>query len=303
MKYVMFSGADTPVPRLGILHRNDIVDFQTLIGDQDNVPHSLLALIDTGPDVWQALANSAQAALSAGPPTDAVYRASAVHWHAPIPRPRKNIMCLGLNYKSHIAEGAKARGQELRVPDAPVIFTKAPTAISGPYDDIPAHIKVTSQMDWEAELAFIIGIGGTDIPRAEARKHVFGYTAINDVTARDLQFSHKQWFRGKSLDGFCPMGPCVVTADEFGDPQDKRVSLKVNGVVKQDASTSAMLFPVDIIVETLSLGMRLEPGDVISTGTPEGVGFGRTPPEFLHPGDLVQVVVEGIGTLRNQVIE
>ena len=302
MRYVMFSGPGAPAHRLGVLWGDDVVDLQRLIGDSGAVPRSLLELTEAGPDMWHAVAGKAQTALAAGPPAGAAHPSGGVRWHAPIPRPRKNVMCLGLNYKGHIAEGAKARGQELRVPDVPVIFTKAPTAVGGPYDDIPAHANVTSQVDWEAELAVIIGTGGTDISRAEARDHVFGYTAINDVTARDLQFAHKQWFRSKSLDGFCPMGPCVVTADEFGDPQAKRVSLTVNGVLKQDASTSAMLFPVDAIIEALSKGLRLEPGDVISTGTPEGVGFGRTPPEFLHPGDLVEVTVEGIGTLRNRIV-
>ena len=302
MRYVMFSGPGAPGPRLGVLWGDTVVDLQRLVGGSGTAPESLLELIEAGPDVWHAVADEAGTALTAGPPAGAAHASGDVRWHAPIPRPRKNVMCLGLNYASHIAEGARARGQELRVPKVPVIFTKAPTAVNGPYDDIPAHADVTSQVDWEAELAVIIGTGGAGIPRAAARDHVFGYTAINDVTARDLQFAHKQWFRGKSLDGFCPMGPCAVTADEFGDPQAKRVSLTVNGVVKQDASTSAMLFPVDIVIEALSKGMQLEPGDVISTGTPEGVGFGRTPPEFLQPGDVVEATVEGIGTLRNRVV-
>jgi 2-keto-4-pentenoate hydratase/2-oxohepta-3-ene-1,7-dioic acid hydratase in catechol pathway len=147
----------------------------------------------------------------------------------------------------------------------------------------------------------ILGVGGTNIARADSLSHVFGYTVINDVTARDLQAVHMQWFKGKSLDGFCPMGPCVVTADEFGDPQSKRVTCRVNGVVKQDANTRDMIFPVDLIIEVLSRGLTLEPGDIISSGTPEGVGMGRTPPEFLNDGDIVETEVEGIGVLRNRI--
>jgi 2-keto-4-pentenoate hydratase/2-oxohepta-3-ene-1,7-dioic acid hydratase in catechol pathway len=301
MRYVTFSPPGDAAPRLGVLHEGAVVDLARLFDGGPAAPVSLAALIDAGPDAWTAVAGRARAALSAGAPAAAVHGADEVRWHAPL-RPRKNVMCLGLNYSDHVAEGAKARGQELRLPEVPVIFTKAPTAVNGPFDDVPSHAGVTSQLDWEAELAFIVGTGGVDIPRGRALAHVFGYTVVNDVTARDLQFSHKQWFRGKSLDGCCPMGPCVVTADEFGDPQVKRVTSRVNGVVKQDASTDKMIFPVDVIIETLSRGMSLERGDVISTGTPEGVGFARTPPEFLHPGDVVEAEVEGIGVLRNRVV-
>jgi len=161
----------------------------------------------------------------------------------------------------------------------------------------------TQQVDWEAELGVIIGIGGRNIPRDRALRHVFGYTVINDVSARDLQMAHGQWFKGKSLDGSCPMGPYLVTADEFGDPQGKRLMCRVNGVTKQDASTADMIFPVASIIEWLSKGLTLEAGDIIATGTPEGVGLGRTPPEFLADGDLVETEVEGIGVLRNRIVK
>ena len=160
---------------------------------------------------------------------------------------------------------------------------------------------MTEQVDYEAELGVILGVDGKNIPRAQSLEHVFGYTVINDVSARDLQFRHKQWFKGKSLDGFCPMGPCIVTADEFGDPQNKRISLRVNGETRQDATTGDMIFPVDVIIEFLSRGMTLEAGDIIATGTPEGVGLGRTPPAYLNDGDLMETEIEGIGTLRNRV--
>jgi 2-keto-4-pentenoate hydratase/2-oxohepta-3-ene-1,7-dioic acid hydratase in catechol pathway len=157
-------------------------------------------------------------------------------------------------------------------------------------------------VDWEAELAVIMGVGGKNIPRDRAMSHVFGYTVVNDVTARDLQNAHMQFFKGKSLDTFCPMGPVVVTADEFGDPQHKAVKLRVNDVDKQNGNTSDMIFPIDQTIEVLSRGCTLEPGDIISTGTPEGVGMGRTPQEWLQVGDVMETEVEGIGILRNRVV-
>jgi 2-keto-4-pentenoate hydratase/2-oxohepta-3-ene-1,7-dioic acid hydratase in catechol pathway len=232
---------------------------------------------------------------------DAGYPISQVRWHAPIPRPSKNVFCLGRNYVAHAEEAAKARGQEVKIPTIPVIFTKAPTTVCGPFDDIPVDRGVTQQVDWEVELGAVMGKTGRNISRGDALTHVFGYTVINDVSARDLQQQHMQWFKGKSLDAFCPMGPLVVTADEFGDPQSKRLQLRVNGVSKQDASTAKMIFPVDVIIEWLSKGLTLEAGDIIATGTPEGVGMGRTPQEFLADGDVLETEVEGIGTLRNTI--
>ena len=199
-------------------------------------------------------------------------------------------------------EAAKARGQEFKLPAHPVFFTKAPTTVIGPYDDIVWDQRVTQQVDWEAELGVIIGVGGLNIRRGDAMSHVFGYTVINDVSARDLQTAHAQFFKGKSLDTFCPMGPVVVTADEYGDPQNKNVLLRVNGVEKQNGNTADMIFPIDQTIEVLSLGCTLEAGDIISTGTPEGVGMGRTPQEWLKVGDVMETEVEGIGVLRNRVV-
>jgi 2-keto-4-pentenoate hydratase/2-oxohepta-3-ene-1,7-dioic acid hydratase in catechol pathway len=174
--------------------------------------------------------------------------------------------------------------------------------VNGPFDPIPWDPAVTQQVDYEVELGVVIGTGGRNIPKSKALEHIFGYTVINDVSARDLQMRHLQWFKGKSLDGFCPMGPVVVTADEFGDPQTKRIMTRVNGVEKQNSTTANMIFPVDVIIEVLSRGMTLEPGDVIATGTPEGVGLGRTPQEFLNDGDVVETEVEHIGMLRNHIV-
>ena len=304
MKYVTFTPSGATAMRLGVLHGDAVVDIETLLGDAWTAaaPATLLALIEAGEGEWRRVAAAIETRLAGGAPRDVSHVGEEVRWHAPVPRPQKNIVCLGLNYRSHVEEGARARGQEIRMPTDPVFFTKAPTTVNGPFDDVSAHLDFTAQVDWEAELALVVGIAGVNISRDRALSHVFGYTVLNDITARDLQFAHKQWFRGKSLDGFCPIGPVVVTADEFGDPQHKRISSSVNGVVKQDATTADMLFPVDVIIERLSQGLTLEPGDIVSTGTPEGVGMGRTPQEFLHAGDIVEASVEGIGTLRNRIV-
>jgi len=221
---------------------------------------------------------------------------------APIPRPRKNVFCVGWNYLEHFDEGAKARPHLQELPAHPTFFTKAPTAVNGPFDPIPLHAHVTEKLDWEVELGVVIGRGGRDIAEADALKHVYGYTVINDVSAREVQRRHgQQWFKGKSLDGSCPMGPWIVTADEVPDPQALRVTCRLNGVVKQDASTAQMYFRIPRIIAELSAGLTLESGDVISTGTPAGVGHARTPPEFMRAGDVLETEVEGVGTLRNRI--
>jgi len=298
MRYLTFSLPDDRTSRFGVLRNNGIAEVATLTaGKWPGVPPaSLLELIHAGPDAWRRMADLVDTA------PDGAYRAADIRWHAPIPRPQKNIFCLGLNYRSHAIESATSRGREVKIPVAPVIFTKAPTTVNGPFDAIPWDPSVTQQLDYEAELGVILGANGKNIPRANARHHVFGYTALNDTTGRDLQATHVQWFKGKSLDGCCPMGPVVVTADEYGDPQTKRITLRINGETRQDANTAEMLFPIDAIIEWLSKGMTIEAGDIIATGTPEGVGLGRTPPEYLKDGDLIETEIEGIGTLRNRVI-
>lgn len=220
---------------------------------------------------------------------------------APLPEPRRNIICLGLNYAEHAKESAQARGREAKIPTHPVFFTKATNAVNGPYAGIPFDESVSAQIDWEAEMAIVIGRRGKNISSAEAMSYVFGYTIVNDVSARDIQFNHSQYFKGKSLDGACPMGPWIVTADEIPDPHNLAIRCRVNGVTKQEANTSMMIFKIPAIVEILSRGMTLEAGDVIATGTPSGAGFARTPPEFLKPGDEVECEVEGIGVIRNRV--
>ena len=221
---------------------------------------------------------------------------------APIPRPRKNVFCVGWNYLAHFEEGARARPQVQEMPAHPAFFTKAPTAVNGPFDPIPLHAGVTEKLDWEVELGVVIGRGGRDIAEADAMKHVYGYTVVNDISAREVQRQHgQQWFKGKSLDGTCPMGPWIVTADEVPDPQALHVTCRLNGVVKQDSNTGLMYFRIARIIAELSAGLTLETGDVISTGTPAGVGHARTPPEFMKAGDVLETAIAGIGVLRNRI--
>lgn len=302
MKYATFSAGDGR-PQLGIIEGDRIIDIRAI---DERAPASLIDFVRGGPAMWRRIAEQAGTLKDRGFKGSGVegriHKVDVIRWHAPIPYPRKNVFCVGRNYAGHAAESARARGAEVKIPDIPMFFTKAPTSVSGPYDDIPCDRSVTQQVDWEAELGVIIGVDGRNIPRHQALQHVFGYTIINDVTARDLQKSHGQWFKGKTLDAFCPMGPYVITPEEFGDPHAKEVILRVNGVVKQHGNTRDMIFPVDALIESLSRGLTLEAGDIIATGTPDGVGFARTPPEFLQDGDIMETEVEGIGTMRNRVV-
>jgi 2-keto-4-pentenoate hydratase/2-oxohepta-3-ene-1,7-dioic acid hydratase in catechol pathway len=215
--------------------------------------------------------------------------------------PVRNVFCVGRNYMGHAEEIARARGTELKLPSVPTFFTKATTAVSAPDSSLHLEPKISREYDYEAELGVIIGTHCKNVPRERALDVVFGYTCINDITARDLQREHVQWFKGKSLDESCPIGPWIVTADEIGDPQDLEIRLRVNGETKQSSNTSHMIFSVADIIASLSLGMTLEAGDIIATGTPDGVGFARTPPEFLQDGDVVEVDIPRIGVLRNAI--
>jgi len=224
---------------------------------------------------------------------------ASVRLLAPIPRPARNVVCVGLNYAEHVAESQSVAGAEL--PEYPVFFTKPPSTVIGPDDAIPWHGSVSTAIDWEVELAVIIGRQCRDVAEADAMAHVFGYTVANDVTARDLQRRHQQWYKGKGLDGFCPLGPVVVTADEIADPHALDIGLRVNGVEKQRSNTRHLIFRIPRLIAEWSAGMTLEPGDVLLTGTPPGVGVGRKPPEFLKPGDVVEAEIPAIGLLRNPV--
>jgi 2-keto-4-pentenoate hydratase/2-oxohepta-3-ene-1,7-dioic acid hydratase in catechol pathway len=220
---------------------------------------------------------------------------------SPIPLPRKNCVMLGINYREHVEEGARARELEIKYPEWPVYFTKPLTSVIGHLGKVVNH-KCTTKLDWEVELAVVIGRKGRDIPKNRAYDYVFGYTVCLDMTARELQRQHGQWFKGKSLDTFCPLGPWIVHKSALSDPQQVRLICRVNGEVMQDGNTRDMIFDIPTIIESLSTGLTLEPGDIISTGTPSGVGFARVPPVFLKPGDKVAGEVEGIGTLEVEIV-
>jgi 2-keto-4-pentenoate hydratase/2-oxohepta-3-ene-1,7-dioic acid hydratase in catechol pathway len=230
--------------------------------------------------------------------------ASAVRILAPLPRPPRNVFCVGKNYHDHAAEfHASGFDDSAHTPQPayPVFFTKATTSVVGPGDAIRADLDPTRTTDFEGELAVVIGTGGRDIPAGCALDHVFGYTAFNDVTARELQRRHGQWFLGKSIDTFGPMGPCIVTADEVGDPRDLKLTVAVNGEIRQSARVSDLIFDIATLIECLSSAVTLQPGDVIATGTPAGVGVGHSPPRYLVPGDTVTVGIDRIGELTNPV--
>jgi 2-keto-4-pentenoate hydratase/2-oxohepta-3-ene-1,7-dioic acid hydratase in catechol pathway len=230
--------------------------------------------------------------------------AGSVKLHAPIPRPAKNILCVGKNYHDHAREfqasGVDATGKEV-VPEVPIMFTKWPNSVIGPGEPIPSANDYTDSTDYEGELAVVIGAGGRNIAGEDAFDHVYGYTIVNDVSARTLQNRHRQWFLGKSLDGYCPMGPCIVTADDVKDIGKLHLITRVNGEVRQDAYVSQLIFDIPTLIETVSRVMTLEPGDLIATGTCAGVGIGFDPPKYLKQGDVVAITIEPIGTLENPV--
>lgn len=227
-----------------------------------------------------------------------------VKLHAPIPRPAKNVLCVGKNYYDHAEEfhssGVDASGKEA-IPEVPIMFTKWPNSVIGPGEPIPAGNDYSNSTDYEGELTVVMGEGGRNIPKDRAYDHVYGYTIVNDATARALQNRHRQWFLGKSLDGYCPMGPCIVTADEIRDVTKLRLVTRVNGEVRQDAPVSQLIFDIPTLIETVSRLMTLEPGDLIATGTCAGVGIGFNPPRYLQKGDVVSITIEPIGTLENPV--
>lgn len=229
-----------------------------------------------------------------------MHRLADVELLAPLDNPRGNVIAMGRNYQKHAEETAAMEG---KAASPPTIFTKAITSLTEPFADIAIDPAVSDKIDWEVELAVVIGRRGANIMQADARAFVFGYTVLNDVTMRDIQSGWGgQYFKGKSLDRSCPTGPWIVTSDELTDPQALRLTLKVNGTVKQDGNTRDMIYPVDATIEWASKGMTLLPGAMIATGTPDGVGFARTPPEYLRPGDLMESEVEGIGVLRNRFV-
>ncbi|WP_295959709.1 fumarylacetoacetate hydrolase family protein [Rhodoferax sp.] len=222
---------------------------------------------------------------------------------APIPLPRRNLWCVGRNYHAHAKELAASvfKDNSADTEEWPIVFTKVPECVVGPHDAVRVPVKVTTAVDYEAELAVVIGKGGKNIPRAAAMEHVFGYTIVNDVSARDVQVRHQQWDMGKSFDTFCPMGPWIVTADVL-DGRQTRVRCWINGELRQDGPTQNMIFDIPTLIETISRGITLYPGDVIATGTPAGVGMGMQPPRYLAAGDVVRIEVDGIGAIENRFV-
>jgi 2-keto-4-pentenoate hydratase/2-oxohepta-3-ene-1,7-dioic acid hydratase in catechol pathway len=266
-----------------------------VVADLTAVAPTLLALIKLGPAGLRQARTAIDKANQTIPLAD-------VELLAPIPNPERNVMCLGWNYAEHAKESASTKGLSIKeLPQFPIVFTKATTSVNGPFGDVPFSTAVSSQIDYEVELAIVIGKKGQNISRQDAMDYIFGYTVLNDISARDLQKQSKQFFKGKSLDGSCPMGPWLVTADAITDPHNLAITSRVNGVTKQNSSTQHMIFDIPAIIEYLSLGMTLLPGDIIATGTPSGVGFARTPPEYLQPGDVVECEIEQIGLIRNQI--
>ncbi len=268
-----------------------------------DLPSDMLNLIDGGSravTIVQRFSREAARRLNRGAwqpkARDPLLRpAERIRFLAPIPRLRKNVFCMGRNYAEH------AKERQADVPTVPVFFTKPPTAVIGHDAPVPMH-RGTAELDYEVELAVVIGRRGVNIPQEKAYHYVFGYTILNDITARDLQKRHMQWFKGKGLDRSCPMGPWIVHKSEVADPHRLRISLRVNGELRQAANTADMVFTIPLLIEVLSAGMTLEPGDIIATGTPAGVAAGFDPPKWLQVGDVVEAEIEGVGLLRNRIV-
>lgn len=268
-----------------------------LYGNEHSIPTTMLALIDAGEDAISAIAKVATWAKDQSSSSHLFINPSDVKWLAPIPRPTKNIFCVGKNYADHAIE----MGSAADIPEHVMMFTKTPTAVIGHENIIPIHSNLTEQMDYEGELAVIIGKKGVAIKEEEANDYIFGYTILNDVTARDIQTRHKQFFLGKSLDGTCPIGPYIVHKSQINHPVQLNVQTKVNGELRQNGNTNQFIFSIPKIIEVISSGMILEPGDIIATGTPAGVGKGFKPPKFLKAGDIIEITIENIGTLCNKI--
>ena len=260
---------------------------------------TLQAVIEAGTEALDAI-RVLVAEAEAGGHANARYTAADTTLLAPLPSPRKNVFCVGRNYAEHIAEGDRAQNQKVGVTEHPVYFTKPPTAVIGPFAAIPIFPTLSEAMDYEVELAVVIGKPGRNIPKSQAYDHIFGYTILNDITARDIQRRHGgQYFKGKGLDGSCPTGPWIVTADSISDPQNLAISLSVNGELRQNGTTASMIFDIPTLIASLSEGLTLEPGDLLATGTPSGVGYAMTPPQFLKDGDTVVCEIAEIGRLEN----
>lgn len=301
MKLLTYQTKDTE-PRLGFVHNNLIIDMEDF-GEISNfpLPIDMLDLIDMGYEIIEEITEM----ISETREIDFEqigYTFEEVEILAPIQRPRKNIIGIGLNYTEHVAESARTLDTTGKLPQKPIIFSKPPTTVTGTRTNILMNPKLTQQLDWEVELAVIIGKKGKYVPKKDALDYVFGYTVINDISARDCR-REGQWIVSKGQDTFAPMGPYLVTKDELPNPHNLNLSLKLNGVEKQNSNTQFLLFNINDLIEDLSTVFTLEPGDIIATGTPSGVGAGRSPQEWMWDGDVVEATVEGIGTIINTVKE
>ncbi|MFY8181447.1 MAG: fumarylacetoacetate hydrolase family protein [Flavobacterium sp.] len=301
MKLLTYKTQDTE-PRLGFLHNNQVIDMEDF-GEISNfpLPTSMLELIDMGFELVEEL-NDMIAETEQSFFDEIAYEMDEVTFLAPIPKPRKNIIGIGLNYTEHVAESARTLDTTGKLPQKPIIFSKPPTTVTATNTEIIKNTKLTEQLDWEVELAVVIGKKGKYVPKADAMDYVFGYTVINDISARDCR-REGQWIVSKGQDTFAPMGPILVTKDEIENPHNLNLSLKVNGIEKQNSNTKFLLFNINDLIEDLSIVFTLEPGDIIATGTPAGVGAGRNPQEWLYDGDIVEATIEGIGTIVNTVKE
>lgn len=281
--------------RLGALKDGGYVDLQDAAREAGlDLPSEMRGLIAMGPDGLDI----AEAVVRSSRPTPMEPGAL----RPPIADIRKNVVAVGRNYHEHLEEGARARGTDAVIPEHAVFFTKPPTAVIGHETDIELDPAATAELDYEVELVVVIGRRGRNIPVDRAHDYIFGYTIGNDISARDAQRAHLQWFKGKGMDTFCPIGPCIVPSRYIRDPQNLGICLRVNGETRQDARTSMMIFDIATIIHQLSIGLTVEPGDLIMTGTPGGVGMGMVPQRWLTDGDIIEAEIEEIGMLRNRVV-
>lgn len=301
MKLLTYKTQDIE-PRLGFIHNNQVIDMEDF-GEISNfpLPNDMLELIDMGfeiiPEISEIIAETPENFFE-----EIAYEMNEVTILAPIEKPRKNIIGIGLNYTEHVAESARTLDTTGKLPTKPIIFSKPPTTVTATNTEIIKNTKLTSQLDWECELAVVVSKKGKYVTKENAMDYVFGYTVINDISARDCR-REGQWIVSKGQDTFAPMGPYLVTKDEIENPHNLNLSLKVNGVEKQNSNTKFMLFNINDLIEDLSIVFTLEAGDIIATGTPAGVGAGRNPQEWMHDGDVVEATVEGIGTIVNTIKE
>lgn len=299
MRFLTFTGPGAAGDQLGVLLDTGEILSVTLAAREaaQSLPTDMLALINAGDRGVEAIQ-----ALLARREERWLLQQDQVVYRPPV-RNGKNVFCVGRNYREHIIEGNRANGRpENQFPEAIEFFTKPATALVGHRGQVMRHAALTKSLDYEVELAIVIGRSGRDIAEADALDHVFGFTVVNDITARDLQKRHGQWFKGKALDTTCPMGPVIAHRSAVANPNDLGLRLEVNGEVRQDHRTNDMIFSVQKIIAELSAGLTLEPGDVIATGTPQGVGFALTPPRCLQAGDVVRAYVEQIGTLESTIV-